>query len=164
MIKIRTAEPADLPKLLDIYNYEVKNGVATFDTEPWTLEERGRWMAEHNVANHPLVVAEIGDEVAGYASLSAFNSKGAFASTVELSVYVDAGYRGEGVGRALTEAVIRLAREDCRTHRVVSVITDGNEASIALHEKLGFRRTGEITEAGIKFGRYLSVIYFELAV
>ena len=52
---IRTAELSDLPALLAIYNDEVKNGVATFDTEPQTMEERRAWFDAHNVENHPLL-------------------------------------------------------------------------------------------------------------
>lgn len=164
MISIRTALPTDLPKLLEIYNYEVEHGVATFDTKPLTLEERALWMSEHNVDNHPLIVADEDGIPVGYATLSSFNPKAAYASTVELSVYVDAAKRGKGLGRALMEAIITRAKEDPRTHRVISIITGENAASIALHEKLGFKRVGTITEAGTKFGRWLDVIYFELAV
>lgn len=164
LMKIRAAVQADLPKLLEIYNYEVKNGVATFDTEPLTLEERQPWFDAHNVANHPLIVAEIGGVPAGYASLSAFNPKDAYASTVELSVYVDPERRGQGIGRAMTEALLETARQDPRTHRVISLITGSNEASISLHKKLGFRYVGTITEAGYKFGKPLDVGFWELAV
>ena len=54
---IRTAQEADMPYLLDIYNYEVLNGVATFDLHPKTMEERMEWFRVHNVDNHPLIVA-----------------------------------------------------------------------------------------------------------
>ncbi|MCG5030105.1 N-acetyltransferase family protein [Mesosutterella sp. OilRF-GAM-744-9] len=163
-MNIRRAVQADLPKLLEIYNYEVINGVATFDTEPFTLAQRQPWFDAHNVANHPLIVAEVNGVPAGYATLSSFNSKAAYDSTVELSIYVDQACRGKHVGRELMSAILDLAREDSRTHRVVSIITGTNEASIALHKKFGFRYAGTITEAGFKKGRYLDVGYWELAV
>lgn len=164
MITIRTAEKADVPKLLDIYNYEVLNGVATFDLQPKTIEERMIWFEEHNIKNHPLIVAVIDNEVCGYASLSPYRTKEAYAATVELSVYVDADYRGRGVATALMEAIIKLAKEDENTHMVVSVITHGNEASEKLHEKFGFDFSGTIHEVGVKFGRYLDIDNFELRV
>ncbi|MDL2060060.1 N-acetyltransferase family protein [Mesosutterella sp. AGMB02718] len=163
-MNIRRAVQADLPKLLEIYNYEVVNGVATFDTEPLTLKERQAWFDAHNVGNHPLIVAEADGVPAGYATLSTFNSKAAYDSTVELSIYVAPECRGRHVGRELMGAIIALAKEDPRTHRVVSIITGTNEASIALHKKFGFRYAGTITEAGFKKGRYLDVGYWELAV
>ena len=59
---------------------------------------------------------------------------------------------------------IDLARKDARTHRVVSLVTADNVPSIKLHERLGFRFVGTLTEAGYKFGNYLDVIYFEMPV
>ena len=164
-MRIRTATEAHLPALLEIYNDEVLHGVATFDTEPQTLEARRAWLRAHNVDHHPLIVAlSETDEVLGYASLSTFIQKDAFASTVELSIYVHRRHRHEGVGSTLLAAVLDLARRDEQLHRVVSIITTENKASEALHEKFGFHRAGILTEVGFKFGRALSVGYWELAV
>lgn len=161
---IRPAREADLPELLEIYNEEIEHGTATFDTKPLTLEERRPWFFAHNQGNHPLIVAECEGRVLGYASLSTFNAKAAYDTSTELSVYVHKDARGKGLGRLLTETILRMATEDPRTHRVYSLVTADNKASIALHEKLGFRLVGTITEAGTKFGRWLDVIYWEKAV
>ncbi len=161
---IRTAKEIDLIDLHSIYRDAVLDSTATFDTIVPTLEERRHWLLAHNKDNHPLLVAEEHGRVAGYASLSEFNPKKAYASTVELSVYVAQDFRRRGFGLALARAVIELARGDERTHRVVSLVTADNTASIRLHEILGFRFVGTLTEAGCKFGRYLDVIYFELGV
>jgi len=161
---IRTAEQRDLPRLLEIYNAEVVNGVATFDLEPLTLAERQKWFDAHNRDNHPLLVADVDGTAVGYASLSQFHEKAAYGTTVELSVYVDPAFCGQGIGKALALAVIDFAKADPRTHRVMSLVTSSNTASRRLHEKLGFRHVGTITEAGMKFGRYHDVDYWELAV
>lgn len=162
---IRTAQPADLPELLAIYNDEVLHGVATFDTEPQTLEQRRVWFDAHNIENHPLIVGVADDgSITGYASLSAFIAKDAYASTVELSIYVARNQRGQGVGKQLFTAILALAQKDERTHRVISIITTENQASESLHRKFGFRKAGVLTEVGYKFGRALSVGYWELAV
>ena len=162
---IRTAHPADLPALLAIYNDEVENGVATFDTEPQTLEARRVWFDAHNVDNHPLLTAVADDgTIAGYASLSTFCAKKAYSPTVELSIYVNRALRGHGVGKALMTAIIDAAKKDDRTHRIISIITTENKASESLHQKFGFREVGILTEVGFKFGRALSVGYWELAV
>ena len=160
---IRKAEQRDLQELLDIYNYEVEHGVATWDIRPKTLAERGQWLLAHNVDNHPLIVAYTG-HIAGYASLSPYREKEAYRSTVELSLYVARQDRGRGVGTALMEAILKLAREDARTHMVVSVITAGNEASCRLHRKFEFTYCGVMRELGMKFGRYLDVEYYQLEV
>ena len=161
---IRRSVEADLPALLEIYNHEIENGVATFDLEPLTLEERRPWLVSHNVENHPLLTAELDGVPAGYASLSAFASKRAYAGTVELSVYVSQKAQGHGIGRRLVEAVLGMARKDPSTHLVVSVITSGNAASTALHRKFGFKHVGTLHEAGFKKGRWLDVDIWELKV
>lgn len=111
-----------------------------------------------------MIVLEQDHTVWGYASLSTFNPKPAYASSTELSVYVHKNARGLGYGQLLTEAILQMAVADSATHRVYSLITAENQASIALHRKLGFRLVGTITQAGIKFGRWLDVTYWEKAV
>ena len=163
-MRIRPADERDLEALTAIYNHAVEHSTATFDLRPQAPAERLDWLRAHNRENHPLLVAEEGTTVMGYASLSAFAKKPAYASTAELSLYVGEAFRRRGVGLALAEAVLRLAREDSRTHLVLSLITAENAASIALHRRLGFTRFGVLPEAGWKFGRYLSVEYWGLLV
>ncbi len=162
--KIRKAERKDLSALLDIYNYEVEKGVATFDLNPKGMEEWEAWFACHNVANHPLLVLEECGAVMGYASLSPYREKEAYAATVELSIYISPQHRGKGAAQALMEEILKLAREDETIHTVVSVITSGNAASIRLHEKFGFAFSGTIREVGWKMGRYLDIDNFYLIV
>lgn len=164
MTLIRLANIQDLPSMLEIYNDEIKHGTATFDTKPLSLQERLAWFNDHNKNNHPLIVAEINGEVLGYASLSTFNAKSAYDSSTELSVYVHKKVRGQGIGRLLMQHILQMAADDPVTHRVYSLITADNTASIALHQKFGFRLVGTITEAGTKFGRWLDVTYWEKAV
>lgn len=163
-MRIRTAQLSDLPELVEIYNFEVVNGTATFDTQPVTVESRQAWFDAHNQENHPLWVAEIDGRVAGYVSLSTFNSKAAYSTSVELSLYVNQNFRRRGVGLALANAIIDWAKTDTATHRIYSLVTSENTASKILHKKLGFRFVGTITQAGRKFDRYLDVDFWELAV
>lgn len=161
---IRKPTRQDIPALLDIYNYEVENGVATLDINKKTFAEWEEWYDNHNIENHPLIVAEIENEVAGYATLSAYRFKEAYKSTVELSVYVSPNHRQMGVGTALMEEILRLAKDDESIHTVVSVITSGNAASCRLHEKFGFTFCGTIKEIGIKSGRYVDIDNYYLIV
>lgn len=161
---IRPATLDDLPAILDIYNYEVIHGISTLDLQPKTLNERREWFDAHNIENHPLIVAEINYSVAGYASLSSYRPKEAYQSTVELSIYVDASFRKQGVATALMEHILTEARTDSRTHNVVSVITGGNEASEKLHEKFGFTFCGTIPAVGMKFNNYMNIDNYSLIV
>lgn len=163
-MEIRIAQEGDVPYLLDIYNYEVLHGEATFDINPRTLSERLDWYYAHNVGNHPLIVAVEDGHAVGYACLSPYRVKEAYAATVELSVYVHKDYRKRGIARKLMLHILSMAREDKRIHTVISVITGGNRASIHLHEELGFLHCGTIKEVGVKFGKYLDIENYQMMV
>ena len=161
---IRKAERRDLDAVLAIYNYEVKNGTATFDVAPRAGAAGEAWFAAHNTGNHPLLVAEEDGAILGYASLSPYRDWDAYLRTVELSVYIAPESRGRGVASTLMQAVLDFAREDPQTHVVVSVITGNNGASVRLHEKFGFTYSGTLHEVGLKFGQYLDIVNYELRV
>lgn len=163
-MKIRVAEKRDVPALMDIYNYEVLHGTATFDTEERSLEDRLEWFEQHNVGNHPLYVAELDGKAVGYVSLSEYRSKDAYRATVELSLYVSPDYRRRGIARRLMAEILDWARECPDIHTVVSVITDGNEASQKLHREFGFEDGGRLREVGVKFGKMLDIVNYQLMV
>lgn len=153
-----------MSELLDIYNYEVEHGTATFDMEPKSMEEWQEWFLAHNKDHHPLLVAEQDGHVAGYASLSAYRPKDAYRCTVELSVYVAPNDRRCGVATALMAEILKIAREDETIHTVLSVITSGNAASCKLHKRFGFEFCGTIPDVGKKFGMYLGIDHYRLCV
>ena len=160
---IRKAEAKDVPRLMDIYNYEVLHGTATFDIHPKDLSERMVWFQEHQERNHPLIVAEMEDgRVAGYASLSSYREKEAYAATAELSLYIAVECRGKGAASALIQEILRLAKEETELYTVISVITAGNDASVHLHEKFGFACCGTMKDVGKKFGQRLSIVNYQL--
>ena len=163
-MEIRKAEEKDLEALLAIYNYEVENGIATFDLHPRTMEAEKEWFAQHNVENHPLYVAEENGVVAGFVSLSSYRPKEAYRTTVELSIYISLRYRRKGVASQLMEFILEEARKDPTIHTVVSVITTENMPSIRLHKKFGFVLCGTVREVGIKFGRYLDIAQYQIFV
>lgn len=163
-IKIRAAKTSDIERLTEIYNEEVIYGVSTFDIHPKTPNERMAWLEEHNIGNHPLLVAEVCGEIAGYASLSSYRDKEAYAAAVELSVYIASAWRNKGIATALIRAILAIAEERTDIHTVISVITSGNEASIRLHKKFGFVYCGELKEVGEKFGRKLGIVNYQKIV
>lgn len=161
--KVREPRREDIPFLLEIYNYEVLNGVATFDTEPKSEAEWEQWYESH-VRENALLVWEEDGVPAGYATLSPYRPRGAFRVSAELSVYVRPDRRGRGIGSALMEAILVRAREKEGLHTVISVITGENTGSIRLHERFGFSECGRMREVGYKFGRYLDIVNMQKIV
>ena len=161
---IRPITKDDIAACLDIYNYEVMNGVATLDLEPRTLPEWQEWYESHSDEHHPIVVGTVDGILAGYASLSPYRTKDAFKSTVELSIYIHQEYRGRGVASKLMAHILDHAKETDTLHTVVSVITAGNAASTALHERFGFTYCGLTPQVGFKHGKYQDTETYALLV
>ena len=158
---LRLATPADLPGIAAIYNHEIRTGIATWRLEPVDLAERAAWLATHDPERHPVVVADLGGEIAGWASLSPFYpGSGGWASTVECSVYVAEGRRGQGLGRALLAELCRRGGE--AGHRAgLAVIAAENTGSQAMCRAEGFFEVGRLPGVGRKFGRTLDCVLLE---
>ena len=161
---IRSIAKDDVFACLSIYNYEVEHGVATLDLEPRTLEEWHEWYNAHSDEHHPIIVGTIDDVVVGYASLSPYRLKDAFKSTIELSIYIHQEYRGKGVASKLMAHILEHAKSTDTLHTVVSVITAGNAASTALHERFGFTYCGLTPQVGFKHGKYQDTETYALLV
>jgi L-amino acid N-acyltransferase YncA len=159
-MRIRDATTDDLPALLEIYNQAVLTSPATFDLEPQTLRQRRKWFSEHG-DSLPLIVAESRGRVIGYASLSRFRNRPGYSKTVEDSVYVHAEFRGAGVGNALLKEIVARATK-LRYHTVIAGIVPPNEASVRLHEGLGFAKVGNFREVGFKFSSWQDVTFYQL--
>ena len=99
--------------------------------------------------------------VVGFASLSPYRDRPAYSTTSESSVYVAVSARGQGVGRALLEGLVETARAH-GFHALVARIVGGHDASVRLHEAIGFEVVGHEREVGRKFGRWLDVTVAEL--
>ena len=161
MTTIRSARADDLPAVIDIYNYEVEHGVATFDTVPWTLEDRAPWFAAHASPQHPLIVAEEGGRVVAWGGLSAWSDRCAYARAAEVSIYVHQDHRGRGIGRALLVELIARARA-AGLGVLLARIESSGAVSLALHRTLGFRPIGTMRRVGEKSGRLLDVELLDL--
>lgn len=161
-MEIRRGELADAEALRVIYNEEVLSSTVTFDLVPRTLEEQERWMVEHGGA-YPVVVGVITGEVIGFASLSPYRPRPAYATTVEDSVYISRRHRQQGAGKALLGAAVDLAGAH-GFHAVIARIVGDHHASISLHRSCGFELIGIEREVGRKFGRWLDVAVMERLV
>lgn len=159
-IVIRPAAESDLSAIAAIYAHYVDHSVATFAMTHPTDDEWQAWLAAH-VGIHPAIVATAGERFVGWGTLSRWNSRCAYAATVEDSIYVHHEWHRHGVGRALLSRLIELATE--AGHRVViGQIADHQAASERLHESLGFRRVGCLEGVGRKFGRDIDVAIYQL--
>jgi phosphinothricin acetyltransferase len=159
-MRTRLIEPRDAEATRAIYNVEVQESTVTFDITPRSLADQQVWIAQHS-GGHPAIVAVDDDEtLLGFASLSPFKPRAAYAPTVEDSVYVNRDARGRGVGEVLLREIIRLGT-DHGFHSAVARIVGGHEASIALHRKCGFEEIGCEREVGRKFGRWLDVVLMQ---
>jgi phosphinothricin acetyltransferase len=152
---IRDALESDLPAILDIYNYEILHGVATFDTEAKTLEDRHQWFRSRGT-DYPILVAEENGTVLGWASVGPWSERKAYQGTVENSVYVQKNFQGRGIGKLLLEALILETRKK-GYHTIIARIAESNATSVRLHQQQGFVTIGVLKEVGHKFNRLLDV-------
>ena len=157
-MRVRLATPDDAAAVRDIYAHHVLNGVGTFEEEPPDLAEiaarmrRGHWV----VAEDPG-----GASVAGYAYYAPYRPRSAYRFTVEDSIYVHRDAVGRGVGSLLLAALVEHAASAGLRRMVAAVGSSDNTASIALHERHGFVRSGVLAGVGVKFGRTLDVVLLQ---
>jgi L-amino acid N-acyltransferase YncA len=135
--------------------------VVTFEEEPVAAAEMARRMAEVQAVSLPWLVAEREGTVAGYAYATPWRTRPAYRFSAELTVYVAPDQGGRGLGSALYARLLAAAR-DRGLHAVMGGIALPNEASVRLHEKLGFEKVAHFREAGFKFGRWVDVGYWQL--
>lgn len=162
MPQVHLATPADLPGIFEIYDEQVLHGIATFETVVKTPEERRAWFDAHPPQRYPALVAAEQDRVVGWAGLSPWSPRQAYARTAENSVYVHQSQRGQGLGSLLMRELIARALRDTPVRVMVARIAQPSPASVALHESLGFRPVGALRRCGEKFGRILDVLIMDL--
>jgi L-amino acid N-acyltransferase YncA len=154
-VELRSLEPGDWPVVADIYWDGMRSGLATFETEVPSWET---WDANH-LADHRLVADLLGD-VVGWAALSSASSRRCYAGVAENSVYVAAGARGLGIGRKLLEALIAGA-EAAGIWTIQTSIFPENRASLALHERCGFRVVGTRRRIAKRDGVWRDTVFLE---
>ncbi len=156
---IRSATPGDAVAIASIYNHYIEESVVTFEVDQVSAAEM-RSRIETGCATHPWLVAVDADSVLGYAYATQWKSRAAYRNTVETSVYVAREHHGNGVGERLyRELIERVAKQGF--HAALGGIALPNPASVALHEKLGFRKVGELEQVGWKHDRWVNVGYWQ---
>ena len=158
---IRDSRMGDVPAIHAIYAHHVHHGLASFEETPPEIAELERRRAEVLARGLPYLVAETGGRVVGYSYAGSYRARSAYRFSIEDSVYVAADATGAGVGRALLAALIARC-EGGPWRQMVAVIGDsGNQASIALHARLGFRHAGTLEGVGFKLGRWVDSVLMQ---
>ena len=160
-VQVRAAGPADIPAVHAIYAHHVLNGLASFEEEPPAQEELLRRYREVTGKGLPYLVAEFGDEVAGYGYCGLYRARSAYRYALEDSVYVRQDMQGRGVGAALLAELVRRC-EGLGYRQLIAVIGDSaHAASIGLHASQGFLRVGTLRSVGYKFGRWVDSVIMQ---
>jgi phosphinothricin acetyltransferase len=157
---IRPARNDDLAAIVAIYNYYVATTHFTFDLQPHTATTRRPWFDQFDGARYRCLVLERDGAVMGYANSAPLHAKAAYATSVEVSIYLAPGATGTGHGAALYEELLcELATQDL--HRAYALIALPNTPSMAFHRRFGFVEVAHLHEVGRKFDRFWDVAWLE---
>jgi phosphinothricin acetyltransferase len=138
MLKYRNASVADLPGIVEIYNTTVASRMVTADTEEVSIDSRKKWFDDHSADKRPLWVIENPDgEMIGWLSFQSFYGRPAYDATVEISIYLQPGQRGKGIGKQVLQyAMLNAPHFGIKT--LLGFIFSHNEPSLKLFRRLGF--------------------------
>jgi L-amino acid N-acyltransferase YncA len=163
-MQIRDAALSDIPEIQSIYAHHVLYGTGTFEEVPPSVEEMTERFRKGETQGWAWLVATDATGVLGFAYYTQFRDRRAYRFTAENSIYVREDVRGQGVGKALVSRLIETAAAN-GFRQMVAVIGDAeNVGSVGVHASLGFLRVGILRAVGIKFGRWLDVVYMQRAL
>jgi phosphinothricin acetyltransferase len=146
----------------EILNEAIENSTALYDYQPRSKESMVGWFESKRAGDFPVIGVESAEgKLLGFATYGTFRAWPAFKYSVEHSIYVHHEHRGQGLGEKLLAAIIEAAREQ-QKHVLIGGIDSSNSGSIALHEKHGFKKVGELPQVGFKFGRWLDMAFYQL--
>jgi L-amino acid N-acyltransferase YncA len=162
-VNIVSCEPArHSAAILAIFNDAIANSTALYDYRPRAPESMVTWFDAKSKGRYPVIgVENDAGELMGFASYGPFRAWPAYKYSVEHSIYVDARFRGRGLGRRLLGEIIAAAQAQ-DYHVMIGGIDAANAVSIRLHESLGFSHCGTVKHAGFKFGRWLDLAFYQL--
>lgn len=158
---VRPATAADADAIARIYNYYIQNTVATFEEDAVLGTAMAARIAEAQGASLPWLVIEVNGSIAGYAYARPWRPRSAYRYSAETTIYLDHGHEGRRLGTTLYSALLPLLRER-GIHVVIGGVALPNDASVALHEKLGFERVATFRQVGFKHDRWVDVAYWQL--
>ena len=158
-VALRSATPRDIRAIMAIQNQGIEDRIATVDSEVHTLEDQSEWYQSHG-PSEPILIAEHGHEVIGWASLSRFSPRKAYGGVKELSIYVERKWRGKGVGGMMLEHLLQKARQ-LDIYKIILNALPFNQQAIALYRKFGFRTVGVWRNQGKLGDQWVDVVLME---
>jgi len=159
-VSLRDGDHGDAAAIADLYAHYVLTTPVSMETEAVPAGEIARRMAEVQALGLPWLVMEREGELAGWAYASKWRARPGYRHAVETTVYLAPASCGRGFGAVLYGAL--LARLRGRFHCAIGGIALPNPASVALHERMGFRKVAHFEEVGQKFGKWIDVGYWQL--
>jgi L-amino acid N-acyltransferase YncA len=162
-LTLRSATQDDGPAIATIYNHYIATTTISFEEAAVSADEMGQRVADLLAQDLPWLVAVRDGQILGYAYASPWRVRHAYRFSVESSVYLAPEHTGQGLGsRLYRELIAGLRNTHC--HLVIGGVALPNDASIALHEKLGFEKVAHFKEVGFKFGHWIDVGYWQLTL
>ena len=158
---IRPATPTDAAPIAAIYNHFIRETIITFEEEEIDAAGIEQRLAETSDAGLPWLVAERDGAVLGYCYASKWKGRCAYRHSVEITVYLHPEAAGQGLGTLLYEELLNELKR-LGMHAVIGGIALPNDASIALHEKIGMKKVAHFEQVGFKFGKWIDVGYWQL--
>jgi L-amino acid N-acyltransferase len=159
-MQIRDAVRADFGEITAIYNEVLTNSTAIYNDRPASVSDRIALWRARRAQHYPVLVATDREHVCGFGSFGDFRPWPGYRYTVEGTVHVAFGLRGQGVGSLLLKALILHARQAGK-HSMIAGVDSGNTASLRFLERFGFERVGHLREVGYKFDRFLDLVLLQ---
>lgn len=157
---IRDFSEKDADQIVAIYNHYIEHSHHTFETEHINKTEMASRISVI-LKHYPFIVYEENGKILAYAYATRWKHRQAYDNTAEASIYVDPNCKGKGIGTKLYAQLIQKLKQK-ELHCILAGISLPNEASIYLHENLGFKKAGVLKEVGYKFGKWIDVGYWSL--
>ncbi len=162
-LRLRSALATDAEAIASIYNYYIQNTVITFEEDPVSPQTMAARLAEVKNASLPWLVAELDGALVGYAYANKWKLRSAYRYSVETTIYLEHGREGIGIGKHLYSELLSFLRAQ-GIHVAIGGAALPNDASVALHEKLGFERVATFRQVGFKHNRWVDVAYWQLVL
>ena len=161
-LTFRTLKTSDIKNVLEIYNFHINYGFATFEEKPFLYSDFFDLCQNIINANLPFIVSIYNKKIIGFSYLNNFRSKSGYRYTFENSIYVNSDYIGKGIGSKLLEELIKTSSKDSKIKNIIAVIGGKNpESSIQIHKKNGFVIIGTLKNIGFKKKEWLDAIYMQ---
>lgn len=161
-LAIRDVLPSDAEAICAIYNPLVLNTIISFEEAAVPVPDMVSRI-ETISAKLPWLIAERGGALLGYAYASRHRERSAYRFSVETTAYVEERTRGKGVGRELYTALLTRLKA-MSVHAALGGIALPNPASVAFHEKCGFKKVAHFEQVGLKFGQWVDVGYWQIVL